>query len=249
MLITALKTSGQVFTSPPVLIPNPPMWSNFMDALVGHGFARYLLNTTLLSAVTALGNLVSASLAAYGLSMLEWRYRNHIFVLVLSTLLLPDFVTLIPLYTLFREVGLVGGLQGALPLVLPAFFGKAYFIFLLRQFMLGLPRELADAARIDGCSELGILIRIVLPLCRPALLSLLLYSLVYTWSDFLLPLVYLKDKDLYTVSVGLADFQGRYQTQWPQMMAAATVTVVPILIVFIIAQRAFVRGASTSGIK
>lgn len=249
MALTALKTSDQVFTSPPVVIPDPPVWSNFGDALFGYQFGRYLLNTLVLSVVVAAGNLLSASLTAYGLAIVEWRHRNLAFVLVLSTLLLPDFVTLIPLYGLFRELGMVGGLPGTLPLILPAFFGKAYYIFLLRQFMLGLPKELPDAARIDGASELGILVRIVLPLCRPALLSLTLYSFVYTWSDFLLPLVYLKDQSLYTVSVGLAEFQGRYQTQWPQMMAAAAVAVVPILIVFVLAQRAFVRGATTSGLK
>lgn len=249
MIVTALKTSAEVFTYPPVLIPAHPQWSNFASALTTYHFGRYLANTLGLSVLNAAGNLISASLSAYGLAMIQWRQREKVFLLVLSTLLLPDAVTLIPLYSLFRTVGMVGGPFGTLPLILPSFFGKAYFIFVLRQFMLGIPIQLADAARIDGCTELGVLVRIVLPLCRPALLAITLFSLIYTWNDFLLPLVYLRDEPYYTVSVGLAQFQSRYQTQWPPLMAAASIAVVPILIVFVIAQRYFFRGLTTTGLR
>lgn len=190
-----------------------------------------------------------ATLAGYALARVEWKRRNLAFLIVLSTLLLPDFVTLVPLYSIFRSLGMIGGIQGYLPLILPSFFGKAYFIFLMRQFMLGIPRELSETARIVGASEMRVLLRVIMPLCRPAMLSIALYSLIYTWSDFLQPLVYLRSQQYYTVSVGLAQLQGKYQTHWPQMMAAAAVTVIPILVVFLLVQKKFVHGISTTGIK
>ncbi|GAA3227314.1 carbohydrate ABC transporter permease [Dactylosporangium siamense] len=249
MISTSLKRHDQVFTWPPVLIPNPAQWHNFLDVLVKDGFGRYLLNTIALSTVVTVGTLFSATLTAYSLARVDWKWRNAAFLLVISTMLLPDFVTIIPLFSMYQKLGLVGGVPGFLPLVLPAWFGKAYFIFLMRQFMLGIPTELSDAARMDGCSELGILLRIVLPLCRPALLSVALFSIIATWSDVLQPLVYLRDEKYFTVSLGLAQFQGRYVTQWEQMLAAASVTAVPVLIVFVLAQKKFVRGISTTGIK
>jgi multiple sugar transport system permease protein len=249
MLITSLKTQDQVFTWPPVLVPRPLDWGNYSQALIGASFLRYLGNTAALSVVVATGNLISATLVAYSLARVDWKWRNAAFLVVLSTLLLPDTVTIVPLYSLFRKLGMVGGIQGFLPLILPSWFGKAYFIFMLRQFMLGIPGELSHAARVDGAGEIRILWSIIVPLCRPALLSVTLFSLIYTWSDFLQPLVYLSNPKYYTVSVGLAAFQGRYSTQWGQMMAAAAVTIVPIIIVFLVAQRQFVRGLATSGLK
>lgn len=249
MVSTSLKRHDQVFTWPPVIVPHPAQWHNYLDVLVHDGFARYLINTAVLSTVVTLGTLFSATVTAYSLARVDWRWRNAAFLLVISTMLLPDFVTIIPLFSMYQKLGLVGGIPGFLPLVLPAWFGKAYFIFLMRQFMLGIPNELSDAARIDGCSEVGILRRIILPLCRPALLSVTLFSIIATWSDVLQPLVYLRDDKYFTVSLGLAQFQGRYVTQWEQMLAAAAVTAVPILLVFLAAQKQFVRGITTTGIK
>lgn len=247
MINTSLKTSAQVFTYPPILVPPKPQWSNFIQALTTFHFGRYLINTAVISLLNVVGNLVSASLSAYGLSMVQWRHRERVFLLVLSTLLLPDAVTLIPLYTMFRSLGMVGGPIGTLPLIIPSFFGKAYFIFVLRQFMSTIPMPLADAARIDGCTEMGVLVRIVLPLCRPALVAIALFSIIGTWNDFLAPLVYLRDQPYYTVSVGLAQFQSHFQTQWPQLMAASSIAIIPIIIVFVLAQRYFFRGLSTIG--
>jgi multiple sugar transport system permease protein len=250
MICTALKQNSQVFQWPLVLFPNPVKWINFKDALIASNFGRYLLNTLGLSIFVILGNLFSCTLAAYGFSRIEWKGRNTVFVIVLATMLLPEQVTLIPLFIVFKHLNLVGGgYKGYLPLILPAFFGKAYFIFMMRQFFMGIPSELSDAARIDGCSDLGILWRIIVPLARPAMVAVSLFSLINTWSDFLGPMVYLREKDFFTISVGLAMFQGRSFVQWNQVMAASAMSIIPVLIVFIFAQKQFVQGISMTGFK
>lgn len=250
MLVTSLKDNTQVFTWPPIVIPNPAQWANYPQALKVSNFGRYFLNTVFLSFWVILGNLVSCTLVAYGFSRIEWKGRDIIFIIVLSTLILPDQVTIVPLFIIFKKLNLVGGgYKGYLPLILPAWFGRAYFIFLMRQFFLGIPRELSDAARIDGCSDLGILWRILIPLSKPAIIAVTLFTLINVWSDFLNPLVYIRESQFYTISVGLSNFQDRYMTQWNQLMAAATMMVVPVLVVFIVAQKQFVQGISLTGIK
>ncbi len=250
MLCTALKQNSQIFQWPLVLFPHPAQWINFKDALVASNFGRYLLNTLLLSIFVIMGNLFSCTLVAYGFSRIEWKGRDAVFVVVLATMLLPEQVTLIPLFVIFKHLGLVGGgYKGYLPLIIPAFFGKAYFIFMMRQFFMGIPQELSDAARIDGCSEIGILWRIIMPLAKPAMVAVSLFSLINTWSDFLGPIVYLREKDFFTISVGLAMFQSRSFIQWNQVMAASAMSIIPILIVFIFAQKQFVEGISMTGFK
>jgi multiple sugar transport system permease protein len=250
MIITSLKVPTQVFTWPPVIIPHPIVWKNYPDALIISNFGRYFLNTVFLSVCVILGNLFSCSLAAYGFSRLEWKGRDTVFLIVLSTLILPDQVTMIPLFVIFKKLGMVGnGYMGYLPMILPAWFGRAYFIFMMRQFFMGIHHELSDAARIDGCSDLGILWRIILPLSKPAIIAVALFTLIATWSDFLTPLIYIRDPQYYTISVGLSAFQGRYMTQWNQLMAAAGMMIVPVLIVFIVAQKQFVQGISMTGLK
>ena len=250
MVITSLKDNTQVFTWPPIVIPNPAKWMNYPQALKVSNFGRYFLNTVFLSFWVILGNLVSCTLVAYGFSRIEWKGRDIVFIIVLATLILPDQVTIVPLFIIFKKLDLVGGgYKGYLPLILPAWFGRAYFIFLMRQFFLGIPRELSDAARIDGCSDLGILWRILIPLSKPAIIAVTLFTLINVWSDFLNPLVYIREAQYYTISVGLSNFQDRYMTQWNQLMAAATMMVVPVLVVFIVAQKQFVQGISLTGIK
>jgi multiple sugar transport system permease protein len=250
MVITSLKTNTQVFTWPPVIIPHPLQWLNYPQALKVSNFGRYFLNTVFLSFWVILGNLVSCCLVAYGFSRIEWKGRDVIFVIVLATLILPDQVTLVPLFIVFKKLNLVGGgYKGYLPLILPAWFGRAYFIFMMRQFFLGIPRELSDAARIDGCGDLGILWRIIIPLSRPALIAVSLFTLINTWGDFLTPMVYIREPQFYTISVGLSNFQDRYMTQWNQLMAASAMMTVPVLVVFIVAQKQFVQGISLTGLK
>jgi multiple sugar transport system permease protein len=250
MLITSLKDNTQIFTYPPIIIPNPAHWQNYPQALNVSNFGRYFFNTVFLSFWIILGNLVSCSLVAYGFSRLEWKGRDVVFIIVLATLILPDQVTLVPLFIIFKKLNLVGGgYKGYLPLILPAWFGRAYFIFMMRQFFLGIPKEFSDAARIDGCSDLGILWRIMIPLSKPALIAVSLFSLIGVWSDFLNPLVYIREPAYYTISVGLSNFQNRYMTQWNQLMAASAMMVVPVLIIFLIAQKQFVQGISLTGLK
>lgn len=250
MVVTSLKVNAQVFTWPPTLLPDPVQWENYPQALAVSNFGRYLVNTVILAAVVILGTLLSSCLVAYGFARLEWKGRDAVFVLVLATMILPSQVTMIPLYVVFRQLGLIGhGYRGYLPMILPAWCGGAYYIFLMRQFFMGIPHELSDAARIDGCSDLGILWRIIVPLAKPALVAVTIFSLVGTWSDFLMPLVYIRDPEYFTISVGLAHFQGRYMTQWNQLMAAATMMVIPVLIIFAFAQKQFVQGISITGLK
>jgi multiple sugar transport system permease protein len=209
-----------------------------------------MLNTLILAGLTITGNLFSCTYVAYGFSRIRWKGRNALFLVVLATMLLPQHVTIVPLFITYRKLGLIGGgYKGYLPLILPSWFGEAFFIFMVRQFFLGIPFELTDAARIDGCSELGILWRIIVPLSKPVLIAVALFSMIRVWGDFFGQLIYLQDREFYTISVGLAQFQGRFMTQWNQAMAASAMAVVPILIVFVFAQRQFVQGISLTGLK
>ncbi len=250
MVITSLKVDSQVFHWPPIIAPSPVTLANYGTVLVVGHFIRYLLNTVGLSVVVVIGNLVSSSLVAYGLSRIRWKGRDVVFIIVLSTMVLPDATTIVPLYVVYRSIGIIGaGYLGYLPLALPYWFAKAYYVFLLRQFFLGIPFDLSQAAKIDGCSEVGILWRIVMPLAKPAYLAMTLYVLLDTWRNFLAPLVYLSNEKYYTVSVGLAELQGRFITHWNQVMAGSAVTVIPVVIIFFFAQRQFVQGISLTGLK
>jgi len=246
MISTSLKANAQIFVYPPMLIPNPPQWQNYPEAMKYAPFGRYYLNSFFLCATVVFGTLSSNTLIAYGFSRIRWVGRDVVFVIVLATLMLPAQVTMIPVYIIFRKLGWVGGY---LPLIVPAYFGSAYFTFLLRQFFRGIPFELSDAARIDGCSEVSILWYIILPLAKPALVTVALFSFIYTWNDFLGPLIYLHDQNLYTVTLGLQAFISRYWTPQNLLMAAATMAILPVLVIFIWAQRFFVEGISITGLS
>jgi multiple sugar transport system permease protein len=246
MVSTSLKPNDQIFAYPPRWIPDPVLWSNYSKALTALPFLRYFLNTLFISTLTIVGTLLSCSVVAYGFSRVQWIGRDAVFLIVLATMMLPGATTLVPLYIIFKNLGWIGTFK---PLVVPPFLGSAFFIFLLRQFFMTIPMELSDAARIDGCSEVGILWRIILPLSRPALATVTLFSFLWTWSDFFGPLIYLTDERLYTVSLGLVQFQGRYDTAWAQVMAAATVFTLPVLVLFFLAQKQFIEGVTLTGIK
>lgn len=205
-----------------------------------------MANTALVSGLTVVGTVVSCSLIAYGFSHIDWRGRDTVFLGYLATLMLPTQVTMIPLYIVFRRFGMVGTY---LPLILPAFFGNALYVFLLRQFLLTIPAELSDAARIDGSSLLGIFLRIMLPLLKPALATVALFAFVATYRDFLGPLIYLTNQEQWTISLGLKMFQNMYGAQWQLMMAASTLTMLPTIALFLMAQRTFIEGIALTGIK
>jgi multiple sugar transport system permease protein len=245
MFLTSLKTAEQVYTWPPVILPPQPQWKNYVDAMTFAPFGRYYINSFFLCACVVIGTLLSNTLIAYGFSRIKWPGRDLVFIIVLATLMLPFQVTMIPVYIIFKKLGWVGTF---LPLIVPAFFGNAYYIFLLRQFFRGIPYELSDAARIDGCSELGILWHIILPLSKPAIVTVALLSFLGTWNDFLGPLIYLHDERFYTVTLGLQSFISRIWTPMEQMMAASTVAVIPILIIFLLAQKYFVEGINLTGL-
>jgi len=220
--------------------------NNYPSGLTFIPFARYLLNTLLICALVVLGTILSCSLVAYGLTRIRWRGRNALFYLVIGTMMLPFQVTMVPMFVVFAKLGWV---DTFLPLTVPAFFGNAFFIFLLRQFFLTIPPELTDAARIDGCSEIDIYRRVVLPLAKPALATVGLFAFMNTWNDYIGPLIYLSDASRYTLSLGLATFSSQYGSYPGMLMAVTTVMTVPIIILFFLAQRTFIQGITLTGIK
>ncbi|MCC9077595.1 carbohydrate ABC transporter permease [Litorilinea aerophila] len=248
MISTSLKPKEQIFTYPLIWLPDPPQWANYSKALNNPSFKflLFLKNSLIYAGLSTVGIVISCSFVAYAFARLRWWGRDFWFVVTLSTMMIPYPVTLIPLFLVFKQLGWVGTFK---PLIVPNFLGTAFFIFLLRQFFLTIPLDLSDAARIDGASELGIFTRIVLPLSKPALTTVALFTFLFTWNDFLGPLIYLTDGSKYTLAVGLAAFRGQYRTQWDLMMAAATVVTLPVVILFFFAQRQFIQGITLTGIK
>lgn len=246
MVSTALKPEAQIFKWPPEWIPEKFMWSNFPEAMTFVPFDNYIMNTLSICFWTVVGTSISSAIVAYGFAKINWPGRNLTFVMMLSTMMLPYQVIMIPLFIIFKEIGWVGSFK---PLIIPAFFGNAFFIFLLRQFLLTIPHELSEAARIDGCSELRIFGQVIMPLTKPALATVALFTFMNSWNDFLGPLIYLNDETMYTISLGLQQFTGQYGTRWGMLMAASTVATLPITILFFLAQKTFIQGISTTGIK
>src|SRR5437588_6606175 len=246
LLSTAVKPTTELFVFPPIWIPSHPEWSNFSNAVSFFPFVQYLTNTLIICAGAVVGTLLSNSLIAYGLSRIQWPGRNLLFILLLGTLLLPYQVTLIPLFILFAHMHWV---DTYLPLIVPAFFGNAFFMFLLRQFFLTIPAELGEAVRVDGGSEFTIFARIVIPLSTPALAVVALFTFINSWNDFLGPLVYLRTQSKYTLSIGLSTFLGEYGSQWSWLMAASALVFIPIVILFFFTQRTFIQGITFTGSK
>jgi len=246
MVITALKSDAEIFQSPPTFLPHPAVWSNFLRSLSQIPFWDYVRNSLVYAVLSAAGAALSASVVAYGFSKVKWPGREGVFFLVLITMLLPYQVTMIPTYLIFRAIGWTGTL---LPLIVPAFLGNAYFIFLMRQFIRTLPDELSDAARIDGCSEFRVFWSIIVPLIKPALAVVFLNQFLNAWKDFLGPLLYLNDPSQYTLSLGLQQFQSANGQEWALLMACATVFTVPLFVLFFFTQRYFVEGVTFTGLK
>ena len=246
MVSTSLKTDSQVFAPAIHWIPRPAMWSNYRAALEYFPFWLYLRNTLVICIGTVIGTVVSAALPAYGFSRLRWRGRNVFFFVMIATIMLPGQVTMLPVFLMFRALGWTGTF---LPLIVPAFFGNAFSIFLLRQFFLGIPQELSDAARIDGCSEFAIFLRIILPLAKPALATVALFAFMGAWTDFQGPLIYLHDERQYTLAIGLSGFLGRHGGEWNLLMAASTVVTIPLIVAFLLAQKTFIEGIALTGTK
>jgi len=246
MVSSSLKIEADIWLYPPKWIPDPILWENYPKALELMKFPRLLFNTLFLVSVGTFGVMLSSSWVVYGFSRFHFRGRDAAFIVLLSTMMLPGQVTMVPLYVMYKELG---WLNTYLPLLVPAFFGSAFFIFLLRQFFATIPVELDDAAKIDGCGPIGIWWRILLPLCKPALVTVFVFSVLNGWNDFLWPLIILNDADLFNLSLGLATFRGLYSTQWGYLMAASIVVLLPMLILYFGAQRLIVEGIALTGIK
>lgn len=246
MLSTALKSADQMFEIPPTWIPNPVQIDNFPEVFREVPFARFLLNTLFLVVMNVIGEVISVSLIAYGFARLRFPGRSVLFLIMLSTLMIPYHVTLIPRFILFAKLGWV---NTYLPLILPAFTGSPFLIFLVRQYMMSIPFDLDEAAYIDGASRFDVFWRIILPLSRPALVLVVVFTFVGTWNDFLQPLIYLNDPELFTVSLGLSFFQGARETNWNLLMAGSLLATIPPLILFFIAQRQLIGGISIEGLK
>jgi ABC-type glycerol-3-phosphate transport system permease component len=246
MITSALKANYQVLAFPPVWIPRPPRWENFQEALTYLPFGRFALNTIIISLGVILGNLFSATVVAYGFARLRAPGKDFLFIVLLATMMLPYPVTMVPIYVEFNALGWVNTF---LPLIVPSFFGVPFYIFLLRQFFLGIPTELEDAARIDGANTAQIIWHVVVPSSKPALAAVAIFSFQATWNDFLPPLIYLHDQSKYTISLGLNFFRSTYTVNWAYLMAASLVTMLPVVILFFFAQRLFIQGITLTGVK
>ncbi len=248
MISTSLKQPQDVFLLPPQWIPAPPQWRNYREVFDAAPFGRYLLNSVFVSGFSVLGSVLSCSLAAYGFARLRFPGRDVIFLVLLSTLMLPAAVTTVPTFIVFQKLDWLNSFK---PLIVPSFFGNAFSIFLLRQFFRSIPLDLEDAARLDGASTLRIFTGIVLPLSKPALVTVAIFSFIWSWNDFFNPLLYLNSEEKYTVAIGLLNFTGsdRVGPQMHLLMAASFLATLPVMIVFFIAQRLFVKGMVFSGIK
>jgi multiple sugar transport system permease protein len=254
MVSTSLKTRAEVFAVPPTLIPLTPQWQNYPDMWNSLPFGSFFLNSFKLSLLNTIGALVSCSMAAYAFAVLRFRFREPLFALLLVTLIIPFQVVLVPNFVLYRllphPLSTSGNWIGTQePLWVGAFLGGAFGTFLLRQFFLSIPRELADAARVDGANPWQIYLHIYVPLARPALATLAIFTFMWTWNDLIDPIIYLRDVSSFTLTAGLSLFQGQYVGKWPLLMAGALVSILPMIILFVIAQRHFVRGIAMSGIK
>jgi multiple sugar transport system permease protein len=246
LISTSLKTDAQIHAWPPAWVPDPPTLDNYAKGLAAIPFARMLGNTLIVAVVSVAGTLLSCSLVAYSLSAWRWKGRDALFYVLLATLMLPGQVTMVPLFVLYARLGWV---DTFLPLTVPHFFGGAFAIFLMRQFFLGIPRDLSEAARIDGCGLWGVYRRIVIPLSKPVLATVALFTFLGAWNDYLGPLIYLASPENYTLSLGLATFTSQYGSFPGQLMAVTTVMTLPILVLFFLTQRTFIQGMTTSGIK
>ncbi len=246
MVRSSLMTKTEIFGTPMKWWPQEVQWQNYRQAMTQVTFGRFFLNSLFLVAVNILGKLLSSSLVAFGFSRIEFAGKKIWFALVIATMMIPWSVLLIPQFMLWNVVGFY---NTYVPLTLPAFFLDGFYIFLLRQFFSTLPRDYDEAAILDGASYFTIYSRIILPLCKPALLTVCVFTFMNTWNDFIGPMIYLKDPKMSTVSLGLQMFISQYTTEWHLMMAAATVAVAPMIVMFFFAQRYFIEGMTFSGIK
>ncbi|WCF11072.1 carbohydrate ABC transporter permease [Paenibacillus thiaminolyticus] len=246
LLLTSVKTIDEIFAVPFVWWPEHFFWDNYSNAVNAIPFFQYTLNTVFISLMCVLGELIAAPLVAYGFARIPFQGRKILFMIMMGTMMLPSQTTMIPLYVLYHKMDLVNTFW---PLILPAFFGAAYYIFLLRQFFMGIPYELTESAKIDGASEFRIYWQMILPLSKPALFTVGLLVFLGSWKDYQTPLIYLNEPDKWTLSVGLKAFIGEYNIEWGMLMAAAALFTIPIVILYFFVQKVFIQGITLTGMK
>ena len=247
MLSTAVKVPGTEFIYPPQLFTRPLRWNNFSDGWTALPFTRWFFNTSVITVLSVAGAMLSSSLVAYGFARLEFPGRTTLFVILLSTMMLPFHVRLIPMFITFRFLGWI---DTYLPLIVPFFFGGVpFFIFLVRQFFLTIPLEMEDAAAIDGAGVFASFLLIILPLSRPVLGVVGVFAFIRVWNDFLEPLIYIHSMDKMTLSLGLRFFQDQDFTDWTSLMAVSIIVLVPSVALFFVAQKYYIHGVVTTGIK
>ena len=251
MLSTSLKNDAQTYVVPPIWIPNPMRFSNYPEALTTHPFGLYAMNTLKIAIPSVVGTVISCAVVAYGFSRFRWRLRDPLFYICLATMMIPYQVVMIPLFITFRYLRWINTFK---PLIVPAFFGSPYFIFLLRQFFMTIPQDLSDAAKIDGCNELRTMWSVILPLAKPALAVVALFTVMGAWNDYLGPLIYINDPKMFPIALGLQNMRVTFTSVkktlvWPYLMAASTATIAPILVLFFFTQRTFIEGIAITGIK
>ena len=248
MVSTSLKPANQIKQFPPIWIPKPILWSNWVNALVIFPipFSRFVLNSFYYATFSTLGTLASSALIAFAFARLRFRGSRVLFLIVLSTMMLPGQVTMIPLFLLFSKLRWVNTYN---PLIVPSFFGSAYFIFLIRQFFATVPLELDDAARIDGCGVMQLFFRIMLPLAKPALGITAIFSFSGAWNDFMGPLIYLSQMKQFPLAMALMFLRGTYRVLWSELMVVSFITMLPPMILFFIAQKFYIQGIVVSGVK
>lgn len=247
MISTSLKTPEEIAAYPPTFFPKEFKFSNYVEAWQTAPFGRWTLNTIFIAVCGTIGSVLVNSLVAYSFAKIRFKGKDVLFVLVLSTMLIPGFVTMVPQYILFAKLGWV---NTYLPLIVPAFLGSAFFIFLLRQFMMGIPNELSEAAVLDGANHLQIWWHIMLPLTKPALITVAIFSFTGAWNDLLGPLLYINDEKNYTLQIGLQTFKGTVQTQWHYLMSMSVTVLLPVVLIFFFFQRYFIEGSNlASGSK
>ena len=247
MITTSLKKSGTEFTFPIEWLPNPPRWKNYVDGWTVLPFNRWALNSVRISALAIAGSVISSAIVGFGFGRIRFPGRDALFMLVLATMMLPFPSVIVPLFLLFKRIGWIDTI---LPLTVPTFFGaNAFFIFLLRQFFRTLPLDLDDAARVDGCNTFHVFLRICLPLIRPALGIIFVFSFMHNWNDFLGPLIFLSHTTKYTLALGLRYFQSQYRVEWALMMAVSLIILTPNIVLFFLAQKYYIQGIVVSGVK
>ncbi len=246
MLTTSFKTMQDAFQIPVRILPREFTLQNYPAAIQKIPYFRYMANTAFITALSLLGHLIVTPMVAYSLSKIKWKGEKVISALILATMMIPYTVTMIPLYKIWHLLGLTGSY---VPLIAPAFFGNAFYIVIMRQFFKGLPTSLFEAAKIDGANEFQRFCKVALPLCKPALTTIAIYSFIASWSDYLAPLIYINQKEKVTLSLGLQQFLNEFTVDWTMLMAAAVVFVLPVVVLFLFFQRNFVEGIATTGLK